>query len=48
MKSPIAFRDWLLIVSIILLISLCYVLIEQIPFIDNFFDKVRGYNEYIY
>lgn len=48
MKSPIAFKDWLFIASIIILIGLCYILIEQIPFINSFLDKIRGYNEYIY
>ncbi len=48
MRSPITFRDWLFIVGIILLIGLCYILVEQIPFINSFLDKIRGYNHYIY
>lgn len=51
MKSPIAFREWLLIMGIVLLAGAGFLLLEQIPFISDFFNKIRDYinmsDEYI-
>jgi hypothetical protein len=38
MKSPIAFREWLLIMGIVLLAGAGFLLLEQIPFFNNLFN----------
>lgn len=52
MKSPITFREWLQIVGILFLVGVAFLLLDQVPFINNFLDKIGDYIEiqggYIY
>lgn len=44
-RNPISFRDWLHIASILLIIGAAFLLLEQIPFVDDFLGKFSEYME---
>lgn len=45
MRSPITFKDWLLIMMIVLLAGALFILLDQNPFTSTIIDKIRECNE---
>ncbi|MBL4935522.1 hypothetical protein JK636_07090 [Clostridium sp. YIM B02515] len=52
MKSPITFKDWLYTAGVLLIACIVFLLLDQLPFISDTFDKIGAYfemhNKYIY
>ncbi|ERI89734.1 hypothetical protein HMPREF1982_04425 [Clostridiales bacterium oral taxon 876 str. F0540] len=52
MKSPISFKNWLSAAGVILIACTAFLLLDQLPFISDIFDKIGTYfelhNKYIY
>ncbi len=43
MKSPIAFKEWLLIMGIVLVSGAIFLLLNHIPFFSSIIDKITDW-----
>jgi hypothetical protein len=43
MKSPITFKDRLLVLGIVSIICVSFILLDQIPFFNNIFDRIAEF-----